>query len=204
MDLLNFALTTFTAFFAIMNPIANMPIFLGLTKDRTDKEKRKISFIAIITAFFIGLAFILFGTYIFKMFGLTIPAFKIAGGVLIFYVGFEMLQSKKSNIHGHDSAAEDSYSISVSPLAIPILAGPGTLVTAMNASSHATFLHALVVVACFALILFITHLAFVYSGIIVKYMGQNIIKVIGKIMGLILSIIGVNMVIEGVKMAFGL
>ncbi len=77
-------------FFAIINPIANTPVFLGLTANENKEEKRKIAKTAAITAFLIVAAFIIAGKAIFALFGLTIPAFKIAGGILIFYVGFEM------------------------------------------------------------------------------------------------------------------
>lgn len=98
-DLWGNALTIFMAFFAIMNPIVNIPIFIQLT-DGVDKQKKKeIAKTSTILAFIIVIAFILIGKYIFEIFGLTIPAFKVFGGVLIFFIGFEMLQSKKSSIH---------------------------------------------------------------------------------------------------------
>lgn len=202
MELANFALSTLTAFFAIMNPIANIPIFMGLVEGETKAQKKIISRTATITAFAIGISFILFGTIIFSLFGLTIMAFKIAGGILIFYVGFGMLQSKKSQIHDDTVHGKYDDSIAISPIAIPILAGPGTIVTAMNASSHTTIPKIAIVIVCFAAILLCNYIAFVNSERVVKYLGQNIIKVIGKIMGLILAIIGVNMAVEGIKIAF--
>jgi multiple antibiotic resistance protein len=93
----SYSLTVFLAFFAIMNPIVNIPIFVKLTEGLDKKKKKEISKTANIVAFIIVLAFILIGKYIFEIFGLTIPAFKIFGGVLIFIIGFEMLQSKKSS-----------------------------------------------------------------------------------------------------------
>jgi len=176
---------------------------MGLVKDKTDKKKRSTSRLAVITAFCIGLSFILFGHFIFKIFDLTIPAFKIAGGILLFYVGFEMLQSKKSNIHtcNHEDSEND---VSISPLAIPILAGPGTIVTAMNASSPASVPHTIIVIICLAIILGLNHLAFINSNRLTKLIGNNIIKVIGKIMGLVLSIMGVHMIIEGIKLGFNI
>jgi multiple antibiotic resistance protein len=203
MDLLNFSLTTFTAFFAIVNPIANAPIFLGLTGDKSTIEKNRSAKTAVMIAFFIGFAFILFGNYIFKFFHLTVPGFKIAGGVLLFYVGFEMLQSKKSNIHNTKNE-EESENISISPLAIPILAGPGTLVTAMNAASHVNWIHIIIITICYAAIMLLNYLAFVNSDRLLQLLGNGFIVIIGKIMGLILTIIAVNMVIEGIKLGFNL
>ncbi|TKG96336.1 NAAT family transporter [Puteibacter caeruleilacunae] len=203
MKMMNFALTTFMAIFAIMNPFANIPIFMGLAAEESVNEQKRIARKAVVTAFIIGAAFILFGSYIFQFFHLTIPGFKIAGGVLLFYVGFEMLQSHASNIHSaHKHATDDG--IAVSPLAIPILAGPGTIVTVMNASERVSFVHMVIVVLCYVLVLLLNYLAFVNSDNLTRIMGDGIIKVIGKVMGLVLTIIGVNMVIEGIKIGFNM
>ncbi len=200
-NLITYALSVFMGFFAIMNPIANIPVFLGLTGDQTKENKKKIAKLAAITAFLIVVAFILLGKYIFEVFGITIPAFKITGGILIFYVGFEMLISKKSKVHSVNNN-NDTNNIAISPLAIPILAGPGTIVTAMNYVTNANFIHVGIVVAIFAVMILLTYLAFSLSDLIVSRLGGNIITVLGKLMGLILAIIGTGMVIGGIKMAF--
>ena len=201
-DLITFGLTAFMGFFAIMNPIANTPIFLGLTAGRSKKDKKKLAKTASITAFIIVFTFIIAGKYIFEIFGITIPAFKITGGILIFYVGFEMLMSQKSKIHNTNSGEETS--IAISPLAIPILAGPGTIVTAMNFVTHADYLHIGIVIANFAFMIYLTYLSFSMSDVIVKKIGDNLISVIGKLMGLILAIMGVGMITEGIKLSFNL
>jgi len=200
-DLITYGLTVFMGFFAIMNPIANTPIFLGLVEGEDKETKKEIAKTASITAFIIVVAFIFAGKYIFELFGLTIPAFKIAGGILIFYVGFEMLMSKKSQVHSNDNQ-EDKSNLAISPLAIPILAGPGTIVTAMNFVTDATYIHIAIVVSIFALMIFLTYLAFSLSDLIVKKVGENLIAIIGKLMGLILAIIGTGMVTEGIKLTF--
>ena len=202
-NLLTFSLSVFTGFFAIMNPIANTPIFLGLVGDADDRTQKEIARKAAITAFIIVTAFIILGKYIFELFGITIPAFKVTGGILIFYVGFEMLMSKKSAIHGH-KMNEESQDIAISPLAIPILAGPGTIVTAMNNVTDAGYLKMGIVVVIFAVMILLTYLAFSLSERIVNKIGHNLITVIGKIMGLILAIIGTGMTIEGIKLGFNL
>ena len=200
-NLITYGLTVFMGFFAIMNPIANTPIFLGLVEGEDNVGKKKIAKTASITAFIIVAAFIIAGKYIFELFGLTIPAFKITGGILIFYVGFEMLMSQKSKVHNNPSV-EDKNNLAISPLAIPILAGPGTIVTAMNFVTNATFVQIGIVISVFALMIFLTYSAFVLSDVIVKKIGNNLIAVIGKLMGLILAIIGTGMVTEGIKLTF--
>ena len=196
-----FAIGVFTAFFAINSPPGNIPIFISLTKAADQKTKKKISRKATFTAFIIVTGFIILGKYIFDLFGITIPAFKITGGVLIFFVGFEMIRAQESSI---DNQTEINFNegISVSPLAIPILAGPGTIVTAMNYVTNAGYIQLAIIVVMFALIMYLNHLAFISSEYLVRYIGKNKIIVIEKIMGLIIAIIGTSMFIEGVKLAF--
>ena len=199
---MTYALTVFMSFFAVMNPIANTPIFLGLTVGENKESKKKIAKTATFTAFIIVVSFVIAGKYIFELFGLTIPAFKITGGILIFYIGFQMLMSQKAKIHSSDS--EDKSNIAISPLAIPILAGPGTIVAAMNNVTNASFVHIGIIISIFALMIYLTYLAFSFSDLIVKKIGTSLISVIGKLMGLVLSIIGTGMVVDGIKLTFKL
>jgi multiple antibiotic resistance protein len=202
-NILAYSLTVFTAFFAIMNPIINIPIFIKLTEGQNQKKKEEIAKTATLVAFIIIVSFILIGKYIFQVFGLTIPAFKIFGGVLISYIGFGMLQSNKTGVHLlKDTVYDDG--VTISPLAIPILAGPGDIVTAMNFVVNVKFLHLMIVISILALLIFSTYLAFVYSNYIVRILGDKNIVIISKVMGIILGVFGVNMLIEGIKIAFNI
>lgn len=199
-DLLPFALSVFTGFFAIMNPIANIPIFSSLVEDADKQTKREISRKATWVAFLIVTVFVILGKFIFELFGITIPAFKITGGILIFYVGFEMLQSKRSKVKTIEKPVIDE-DIAISPLAIPILAGPGTIVTAMNFATG-SYIHIGIVVLIFGLMCILTNWAFRISDRVIQKLGNNVITVVGKIMGLIIAIIGTSMIIDGIKLAF--
>ncbi|WP_339635029.1 MarC family protein [Bizionia echini] len=201
--LLTFSITVFTGFFAIMNPISNLPIFLSLVGGADPETKLRINKRAVLIAFIIVAIFVILGKFIFELFGITIPAFKITGGILIFYVGFDMLQSKKSSIKNLKNTHIDE-NIAVSPLAIPILAGPGTIVTAMNFVSDANFIKIALVILIFAFMCLLTFITFRLSDFIVKKIGYNVISVVGKIMGLIIAIIGTSMIIEGIKITFNL
>jgi len=201
-ELATFAITVSTGFFAIMNPISNMPIFLTLTEGADKETKQRINLKAVIIAFIIVTVFVLLGNYIFDLFGITIPAFKITGGILIFFVGFEMLQSKKSNIK-HLNTVNIDENIAISPLAIPILAGPGTIVTATNFVANTTsYINIALIILVFGLMCLLNYIAFSLSDIIAKKIGDNVISVIGKLMGLIIAIIGTNMIIQGLKLSF--
>ena len=114
-----------------------------------------------------------------------------------------MLQSKQSNIKSLKKVQIDE-NIAVSPLAIPILAGPGTIVTAMNFVSNVKPIQVFLVIAIFGSMSLITYITFRLSKYIVKLVGYNVIAVIGKIMGLIIAIIGTGMIIEGIKLSFNL
>jgi len=182
MDYFTFALTVFVGFFAIMNPIAGVPVYLSMVEGADEKQKKAISKKATLVAFVIILVFILFGASIFNVFGITIPAFKITGGILIFYVGFEMLQSKKSRVkHLEDPVIDEN--IAVSPLGIPLLAGPGTIVTAMHFVTDADYIKVGIVILVFSIICFLTYMAFNMGEALVSRIGTNIITVFGKIMG---------------------
>ncbi|MEI6755061.1 MAG: MarC family protein [Paludibacter sp.] len=200
-DIWTYSITVFMAFFAIMNPIANIPIFVKITEGQNEKKKKEIAKTSNIVAFLIVLAFILIGQYIFQIFGLTIPAFKVFGGILIFFIGFDMLQTKKSPTHLVGEATFDD-GLAISPLAIPILAGSGTIVTAMNFVVKASLLYLVITILIFATIVLMTYYAFIYSSYIVRFVGEKNFVIVGKIMGLIIGVLGANMLIQGIKLAF--
>lgn len=120
--LLEHALTVFMAFFAIMNPIANTAVFAGLTADKEKVEQRKIAAKALIITFLVIASFAVLGKSIFHLFGITLPALRITGGILVFIVGYHMLQGSGSKLH--HTQDDDSSDVAVSPLAVPLLAGP--------------------------------------------------------------------------------
>jgi multiple antibiotic resistance protein len=203
--LVNHTITVFLAFFAIMNPVANTPVFIGLTDGDTAAVKRQVAFKALLIAFVIVLVFCLFGRMLFELFGITLPAFRIAGGALVALVGFQMLHGAPSRVHhpGDDaSAADDSaLGVAVSPLAMPILAGPGTLATAMNFSATGNTTEIIITIAMFAVLCLITYVFFVAGQRLVGLIGKNGINVVTRLMGLILAVIGTQMAIVGLHAA---
>ncbi len=199
-ELITLAITTFTGLFAIMNPLATAPAFVGLVVDRTPAEKKSIAKNSCFYAFIITCCFVILGKYLFQLFGLTIPAFKITGGLLLGYIGFEKLISRESKIQSPKETKIDE-SIAISPIAIPILAGPGTLVTAMNVVTNGSMANMAVVIGVLAILLVLNFIAFRGSAWLMSHLNKNMVQVIGKIMGLILAIIGTGMVISGVKLA---
>ncbi len=203
-SLVSHALGVFMGFFAIMNPIANTPIFLGLTAEDSPAVRRKVAARALIMSFVIIVVFSAAGKLIFQLFGITLPAFRITGGILVALVGYQMLhggehspvQHPKEEDRGRRSDAE--MEIAISPLAMPILAGPGTITTAMSFSASGGIAGYVITVGMFLLLCVITYLFFVFGERVVKYLGTNGIKVVTRLMGLILAVIGVQMLISGI------
>jgi multiple antibiotic resistance protein len=198
------ALSVFMGFFAIMNPIANTPVFLGLTAEDDPETRRKIAAKALLVSFVIILVFSAAGKLIFHLFGITLPAFRIMGGILVALVGYHMLQGGEHSSIQHPSeedkqkSLEAELEIAITPLAMPILAGPGTIATAMNFASTGGVSGFVVTVGAFLVLSIISYVFFVSGEHFVKYIGDNGIKVVTRLMGLILAVIGVQMLIDGV------
>ncbi|VAW33621.1 MarC family integral membrane protein [hydrothermal vent metagenome] len=196
-------------FFAIMNPIANVPIFLGLTSGDDKQTTKTVAFQSLALAFLVIVVFSIAGKVIFELFGITLPAFRITGGLLVFLIGFHMLQGKQSSVHhpneeDKQKCREAALSVAISPLAMPILAGPGTIATAMNFSAGGGLTGMVVTIISFAVLCLITYVFFVFGEKFVTFIGVGALGVITRMMGLILAVIGTQMVIEGLHGAFKL
>lgn len=196
-----FAITVFTGFFAITNPIANLPVYMSIVERANEKQKKEAKKKAVTVAFFIVLAFVILGKIIFSLFGLTIPAFKIAGGILIFLAGVDMVRSRDSGDDIEDEKRNRfDPNVAISPLATPLMAGPGSIVTAMTFVSGRGWIEMGIVIAMFGVICLLHFVIFRMSGLIIRRLGKNVIGVIGRIMGLIITVIGVGMVINGFEL----
>jgi multiple antibiotic resistance protein len=193
--------TVFIGFFAILNPIGNTPVFLSMVGDADPIIIKKVARRAVTAAFMIIAIFCLFGHIIFRLFNITLPAFQIAGGIIVFFIGYSQLQDKvsraqKSKIIDTDAPYED---MAISPLGIPLLAGPGTISTAMNfVGQGKSFLNTILIIIVFATVCLITYFMFMLSKRIADRLKPSLIKAISRIMGLILAVIAVQMVISGV------
>ena len=192
-------------FFAMLNPIGNIPVFLGMVQDLDKKTKNRVALRATLTAFIIIAVFAIFGHIIFRMFGITVPAFQIAGGIIVFIIGFQMLNSKENPIHAQSSEEKEqmlqiAHDMAISPLGIPLLAGPGTITTAMNfVGAEKSVTNVILVVVIFGIMCLITYLLFVSSRVIAEKINPALLKVVSRIMGLILAVIAVQMMINGIE-----
>ena len=189
------------AFFAIMNPISNLPAYMALVADDSQKISRKIAFRSLLIAFVIITVFIFSGDLIFKVFGITIVSFRIAGGILVAVIGYHMINGNHSpSYKGMEQQAvnSDPMSIAISPLAMPLFAGPGTITTALSLANGGLQKQLITVVA-FALLCVITYLLLRSAKQIAGFLGENLMKIITKMMGLLLFSIGIQMIIVSVQ-----
>jgi multiple antibiotic resistance protein len=205
-NVIGHSISVFLAFFAVMNPISNAAVFVGLTGDQDHGSRTAIALKSVITAFCIILFFCILGNAIFHLFGITLPALRITGGVLIFLVGFHMLQGQPSKIHHPEtdpaqSDPTDETNVAISPLAIPILAGPGTIATAMNYSATGSYAQIAITITAFSVLCVITFLAFVSGERLIQILGKSGMDVVTRMMGLILAVVGTQMLIEGIQSA---
>lgn len=193
---------TFMAFFAIMNPISNLPAFMALVAGDSKDISKKVAQKGIVIAFGIVVIFTLFGNDLFHIFGITIHALKIAGGILVALIGYHMI----NGVHGPanqniNSGKNDPMNVAISPLAMPLLAGPGTIATAISLSDGG-FENKLMTIVSFALLCVITYFLLVSANKIMALLGKNSMGIITRMMGLILTTIGIQMLIAGIQGAF--
>ena len=191
----------FMSFFAIMNPISNLPAYMALVADDSQKISRKIAFKSLLIAFIIVTVFVFSGDLIFKVFGITIVSFRIAGGILVAVIGYHMINGNHSpSYKGMEQQAvnSDPMSIAISPLAMPLFAGPGTITTALSLANGG-LRNQLITVVAFAILCVITYLLLRSAKQIAGFLGKNLMKIITKMMGLLLFSIGIQMIIVSVQ-----
>ncbi len=200
---LAFGLTVMASIFAIVDPIGAVPFFSALTEDYTPEDKRGVIQKSCIAALVALLVFAIVGQWIFVAFSITVPAFQIAGGILLFSVGFEMLHGQrprtKTTEKEHAEALE-RQAVGVVPLGIPLLAGPGAISTVMVYMSHetSTALDKMFVFAGILVSILASYVALSYADRIFKRIGRTGTLAISRILGLLLAAIAVQFVINGV------
>ena len=201
-SLIGFAATALAGYFAIMNPISNTATFIGITTGDDRATKKAIATQSLLLAFAIISVVSVTGNLIFKVFGITLGSIRVTGGIVVFLIGYNMLMGSGNTAHTPSkedvaSSREAQLSVAISPLAVPMLAGPGTIATAMSFAAGG-WLHIAVSLAAFAVICLVTYLCFIESDKLVAHLGQNGLNVMTRLMGLIVASIGVSMFMTGV------
>lgn len=200
-DLLTFAVMAFSTLFFVMDPLGLLPIFITVTANETPAQRRLTARRASLVAFAILLIFTLFGAYIFRLFGLTLDAFRIAGGILLLLMALDMLHAKPSRTRSspeETDAGAQKDDVAIVPLAMPLLAGPGTVASVMVlASQHDDWRYTLVVLAVVSLCCLATWLILRSSELLCRLFGPAGIAVFERIMGLLLAAIAIQFMADG-------
>jgi multiple antibiotic resistance protein len=200
-EYINFISLAFVTLFIIVDPIGNVPLFLSITKNNTDEERDRIIKKASISTVFILVLFLFTGNLILNLFHITIGAFKIAGGILLFIIAIRMLfafHPTQKTTPKEEAEAIDKEDVSVFPLAIPLLSGPGAITTVILIKDLCKdVVHYFIALSSILAIAILTYITLKQSQRLMRYFGQTGISIMIRLMGLLLSVIAVQFVING-------
>jgi multiple antibiotic resistance protein len=195
--------------FSLLNPIGIIPVFLSITAKYNEQHIKKVSTVCSIAVFITMLVSVVIGEHILNFFGISIPSFRIAGGVLLAFTAFNMLNAQTSPTKLTENELDltlDSSrirEIGIVPLAIPLLAGPGTISTCILYSQKiGSIINYSGVIAVLAVVAFIVKLILRYSRLIGEKMGTVGVNVMTRVMGLILMAMAVEFISTGIKQLF--
>ncbi len=196
----------FVALLAIINPIGLLPVFIGLTSHQDDGERHKTALMAVLASICILLVVLVLGEELLSWFSISVASFQVAGGVLLSFTSLSMLQGKLGEVRrtaeeGREAVARES--VSLVPLALPLIAGPAAITTVIvYAQAHP----GLADMSLFGLIIagacFLAWLVFMLAPLLSKALGTTGINVITRIMGLIMMALGVEFMARGLKVLF--
>lgn len=198
--IVQFTLVALSSVFFLVDPFAVIPTFLVMTARHDSLTRRRMAARACWTCFIVLTAFAFAGTAIFKIFGITLPAFEIAGGLILLLIGLDMLQAERPTQEGPPETAEGSVKddVGITPLGIPMLAGPGAISTVMVLNGTArSWSTTIPVFAAIGLTSFVSYWILRGAERVSQRMGQTGIRVLMRIMGLMLMAIAIQFMING-------
>lgn len=196
-------LVTIAALFVIVNPLTTAFVFLSMVSKASEEVRNRIALRAVLISTGIFLTFALLGGLIFQLFGITLEAFRIAGGIILFGIAMRMISKGRDETEttadgtGTDGKITDD--IAIIPLAIPFISGPGGIATVMILTSEAPSIwHVVLVFVAIGITTGACYYAMIYSQYVVRYLGETGKEIITRLFGIILSVIAVQFVINGV------
>ncbi len=201
--MLEHALSSFVTLFVTIDPPGLAPLFLALTAGMSRAERAQVAMRATLTAFGVLVLFAVAGLGILSVFGITIHAFRIAGGVLLFFIAFEMIFEKRQERHEKSAerarTADQIRSIAVFPLAIPLISGPGAIsATILLSGTYADIPERLVLIAIVAANIAVAWAVFFVADRLDHFLGETGRVVLSRLLGLILAALAVQFVADGV------
>jgi multiple antibiotic resistance protein len=199
--IVRFSLLAFSSIFFLVDPFAALPTFLAVTEGADAAKRRRMSGKASLTALIFLSLFAVGGQYIFKLFGISLPAFEIAGGIILLLIGLDMLEAKRSptqEASGDTVAAASKEDAGIVPLGIPMLAGPGSITSVMVLVGQAqTRWQMVAILASIAITAGICYLVLGNSDRVARALGDTGIRILVRIMGLLLVALAVQYFVNG-------
>lgn len=198
-------ISAFTTLFVIIDPPGCAPIFATLTKGTSRKHQQRMAFKSVGIAAIILIGFAYVGEWLFAKLGISLDALRIAGGIMLFIIGLNMVfekRTEKREGRAEDilDEIEDPEDISVFPMGIPMIAGPGTMATLLILMSEApTRMEQFAILAALVTTLFITLLTFLIAGPLIKLMGKSFTDVLTRVLGVLLATLAAQFILDGVK-----
>jgi len=196
---------TFIVFFAVIDPVGTVPVFIAVTSRFDAIAKRRVALVASIVSAGVLLFFVFVGELILTAMSIPLAAFQVAGGIVLFLFALSMIFGE-SKPEEEVRLAENHHETAVFPLAVPSIAGPGAMLTAvlMTESGHFSLWQQAQTVAVMLFVLFIVYVLMLGSGFIDKLIGGSGASVVSRVMGLILSSVAVSNTLSGLKIYFNL
>lgn len=202
---LDFAILSFTSLFVIVDPVGLIPAFLAMTQKNTAQERVRMAQLASLITLGVLILSFLFGQRLLTAFGITLPAFQIAGGIVLLLVALDMLQARRTAIKETQEEKAEGLTkndVAVTPIAIPMLAGPGAITAVILLTNTAeTFAHHIILAGTILLISALTLLILWTVSVRSKILSIITLKITGRLMGLILAAIAVQFILNGILAA---
>ena len=202
--MLEYAFLTFGSLFAIVDPFAAVPTFLAMTARDSAEQRRRMARTACITCAGVMSAFALLGPAIFRAFGITLPAFQIAGGLVLLLSSLDMIRAQKSPMRETPEEFAEGMSkddIAITPLAVPLLAGPGAITTSIVLAGRAANLpQKAIFYALIFLVALLSYWVLTLAADSAKKLSPTILNIITRLMGLLLAAIGVQLILSALKL----
>ena len=203
LEIIKFFIISFTSLFALVNPLGFSPMFISLVDELNSQEKKQIANKGVFTAGLTLIIFLFIGEFIFQFFGITIEAFKIAGGILFMRSSFNLIEVKTSRTRTTPAEEENALTkddIAYTPIGIPLIAGPGAITSIMVLStSNPSITYKLILFVVIVLVMLTTLAILRMSSKITQKIGTSGLRIIQRIMGIILLTISIQFIIDGVK-----
>lgn len=200
--ILQFGLLSFVSLFTMIDPIGALPVFASMTSKLSHKESRRVAMRATLTAWVILMLFTLTGRFVFDFFGISVNSLRVVGGIIFFVMGYEMLEARLSRTQSDKESVSDYIEdIAITPLGIPLIAGPGAITTAIVLMNETTGIleKQIALMLAITLVLALAFLFLIGARQVMHALGHSGNKILLRLMGLIVMAIAVEFFFNGLR-----